>query len=81
LHPEEFRQWQAVFRDVLIVLIGAFMLLFETVRAPEPNPYVIGAGLIALGVPPALRTDERLRRSRPTDDEEEAMSERWSHLR
>lgn len=58
---EAIRAWQRIARDTLIVGIGAFMLLYETVGARIPDPYLIGAGLVALGVPPALRFDERRR--------------------
>lgn len=54
---ETLRAWQRIFRDFVIVLIGGFILVFETVVAKVPNPYLIGAGLAALGLPPALRLD------------------------
>lgn len=52
---ETLRAWQRIFRDFVIVVIGAFILIYETVYAKTPNPYLIGAGLAALGLPPALR--------------------------
>ena len=55
--PEAVRQWQSIFRDVVITLLAAFMLIFETVFRDSPNAYVIGAGLTLLGIPPALRLD------------------------
>ncbi len=55
------RAWQRIFRDLVIVGVGGFMLIYETVAAPVPNAYLIGAGLVMLGVPPALRFDERRR--------------------
>lgn len=58
---EELRAWQRIFRDFLIVIVGAFMLVHETIWSSDPNIYIIGAGLTALGIPPALRLDERLR--------------------
>lgn len=58
---EALRAWQRIFRDAVIVIVGGFMLVYETVAASVPNPYVIGAGLVALGVPPALRYDEKRR--------------------
>lgn len=54
---EVWRAWQRIFRDFVIVLIGAFILVFETVVAKVPNPYLIGAGLAAFGLPPAFRLD------------------------
>lgn len=61
LTPEEAREWQKIIRDVIIVLVGTFILVHETLGAGEPNLYLIGAGLAALGLPPALRLDERRR--------------------
>ena len=55
--PEALRQWQAIFRDTVITVLAAFMLVFETVFADSPNAYIIGAGLTLLGIPPALRLD------------------------
>lgn len=63
LTPSIVRAWVAILRDVAIVAVAAFMLVFETVYAPEPNPYVIGAGLTLLGIPPALRLDSAFRRN------------------
>lgn len=54
---ETLRAWQRIFRDFVIVVIGAFILIYETVLAKAPNPYLIGAGLAALGLPPVLRLD------------------------
>jgi hypothetical protein len=51
--------WMRIVRDTTIVVVGTFMLIFETVFVASPNAYVIGAGLVALGLPPALRLDLR----------------------
>lgn len=59
MDPEEARAWARIFRDFTIVVVGAFMLVYETVVAAEPNAYLIGAGLAALGLPPAFRLDEK----------------------
>ncbi len=59
--PESAREWLWVFRDIVSVTVGAFMLIWQTVLASHPDPLIIGAGLVALGLPPALRIDERLR--------------------
>lgn len=64
---ETFRAWQRIFRDLLIVAIGAFILIYETVVAPVPDPYLIGAGLTALGVPPLLRVNLTKERQREED--------------
>lgn len=69
---EAWDSWLRIFRDSLIVIVGAFMLVFETVFAQNPNAYLIGAGLAALGLPPALRLDLRTssERKRKAQDSE-----------
>lgn len=57
MDPKVVRDWVRILRDVAIVLVAGFMLIFETVFVRSPNPYVIGAGLTLLGIPPALRLD------------------------
>ena len=57
--PESLRAWGRVFRDFVIVGVGAFMLIHETVASRSPNYLIISAGLVALGLPPVLRLDER----------------------
>jgi hypothetical protein len=60
--PEAVRAWQYIFRDLVITLLAAFILTYETVFVRSPSPYLIGAGLTLLGIPPALRLDEVRRR-------------------
>jgi hypothetical protein len=67
LTPEQLRTWQNIFRDVTITVLAAFMLVYETVFTQNPNPYLIGAGLTLLGIPPALRLDHR--RNRDTHED------------
>lgn len=57
--PDEYRIWIGITRDAILVAIGAFILIYQTVLAPNPNPYLIGAGLTALGLPSAIRLDLR----------------------
>lgn len=76
---DEWRAWQRIFRDFVIVGIGAFMLIYETIAAKNPNFYLIGAGLAALGLPPTIRIDEVRRRKILEDDTLD--EDRWSHLR
>lgn len=64
---ETLRAWQRIFRDFVIVLIGAFILVYETVAAKAPNPYLIGAGLTTLGVPPLLRLNIAKEKQREED--------------
>ena len=73
---DEWDAWLRIARDTLIVAVGTFMLVFETVFAHNPNAYLIGGGLAALGLPPALRLDLRTsgernskKRRRSTDTE------------
>lgn len=68
LDPETVRSWVRIGRDTLIVVLGGFMLVWQTVFAADPNPLLVGAGLVLLGLPPALRLDEVFKPS-PKDDE------------
>ena len=65
--PEVFSAWVPIIRDIVIVVVASFILIYEVVFKQEPNPYAIGAGLTLLGVPPALRLDRR-RKSNGDDD-------------
>lgn len=60
MNTDAVTAWIRILRDVTIVSLGAFMCIHETV-APhdQPNLYIIGGGLALLGVPPALRLDDR----------------------
>lgn len=71
MSPEAARQWQAIFRDLVITLLATFMLLYETVFAKEPNAYIIGAGLTLMGAPFAIRLDTWRRKA---DDAEETAN-------
>lgn len=57
VNPDAVSAWGRIVRDVAIVLVGVFILLHETVSGGPPDPVLIGAGLVLLGVPPALRLD------------------------
>lgn len=50
---------QRILRDLMITFVGAFILVYETVWAKEPNWELIGAALTCFGLPPALRVDLR----------------------
>lgn len=58
MRPEEVGQWQRIVRDLATLAVGVFMLVYETVGAAEPNKWLIGAGLTALGLVPLFRYDE-----------------------
>lgn len=60
-NPDEYKAWMGIVRDAFIVLVGTFMLVYETAFVQSPNPYVIGGGLTALGLPSAIRLDLRKR--------------------
>jgi hypothetical protein len=64
-----YRAWQRIIRDTLLVSIGAFMLVYETVATSSPDPYVIAGGLAALGLPPAIRLDFRGRVDKDDSDD------------
>jgi hypothetical protein len=66
LNPDAVNAWLTILRDIVITLVAAFMLIYDTVVKTTPNPYIIGGGLTLLGVPPALRLD-RLRRTKNGD--------------
>lgn len=57
MNLDEWNSWVRILRDTTIVLVGAFMLIYETVFVANPNAYVIGGGLAALGIPATLRAD------------------------
>lgn len=57
--PEEARAWARIGRDFLLLLLGAFLLVWQTVFAVTPQPLIVGAGLVVLGFPPALRLGEK----------------------
>jgi len=61
VNPEIARAWVRIIRDLSLVLVGTFILLHETLVDRAADPLRIGAGLVLLGLPPALRADEWLR--------------------
>jgi len=67
LNPDAVTAWLSILRDIVITLVAAFMLIYDTVVKATPNPYIIGGGLTLLGVPPALRLDS-LRRTKANGD-------------
>jgi len=60
-------EWTAIWRlvrDVLITLLGFFILAFEALRLGgngNPRAELIAAGLLLVGVPAAARADKALR--------------------
>ncbi len=52
-----------LWRDVLLVALGIFMLGHETLSSGPTDPIIVGAALALLGLPPTLRLDERRRKN------------------
>jgi hypothetical protein len=50
-----------ILRDAILVAIGCFMLIHETLIAPEPRQLIVAAGFGLLGVPVVLARLERRR--------------------
>lgn len=76
MQPENLSAWITIFRDVIIVVLASFLMIFAVVKIHEPTALglVLGAGATMLGVPPWLR----VRESAKKETGEEA--EKWSHL-
>lgn len=68
MSQEAIQAWIRIGRDVLFALIGAFILIHETITEGEPNYLLVGAGLAAFGLPPALRLDEKRRSEKSNDN-------------
>ena len=62
VEPEAVRAWIGVLRDLAIMAIGGFMLIHETIGFDPPSEIVVVAGLLMLGIPPALRVDHWLQK-------------------
>lgn len=54
------RQWKLV-RDVIIVVVAVFILVHETLSSAAPDEKLLAVALLMLGIPAALRVDERRR--------------------
>ena len=48
-----------ILRDVILVALGCFLLVYETVFAAEPRELIVGAAFGLLGIPPLARLEER----------------------
>lgn len=59
LDAEIIRAWQRIFRDTVIVMVGTFMLLYETVAVTNANVEILAAALACYGLPPLLRFEFR----------------------
>ena len=47
-----------ILRDVILVALGCFLLLHETL-SDEPRELIVGAAFGLLGIPPLARLEER----------------------
>ncbi len=79
MQPETLKAWIPLFRDIIIVLLAAFMLVFGTTWVHDPTvlAVVVGGALALLGIPAALRVDAQRRQTQERADDE---TDRWSHL-
>lgn len=59
MNPDTVRAWQRIARDTVIVIVGVFMLIYETAVAPAPSPEIVGAALACFALPPTLRFTNR----------------------
>lgn len=60
LGPHELGPWTRILRDVALVIVGAFMLIHETLAPGSPDPLIVGGGLSLLGAPQVLRLAQRM---------------------
>ena len=44
------RWWQLPWREIVAVVVGAAMLLWQTVAVDSSDPAIVGAGLALIGV-------------------------------
>ena len=81
MQPETLAAWLPIIRDLVIVLLGAFLLTFGTLRIHDATVLgiVLGAGLTLLGAPAAFRVDA-IRRKEISEKEARLDDDRWSHL-
>lgn len=61
MDQEAVRFAQGILRDLVLVCLAVFMLVHETVEDSSPDPLIVGAALTLLGVPAAVRLDDRRR--------------------
>ena len=56
------RTWKLV-RDTALILLGAFILLHETLGSSPPDALLVGAALGLFGLPLPLRLDAKRKRN------------------
>lgn len=55
--PEEVKAWLFILRDFLLVVVGTFMLVYETLEVRPPSIDVLSVGAALLGIPMVVRLD------------------------
>lgn len=53
-------RWKLI-RDILLTAVGVFMLIWQTLSS-SPQPIILGAALVLLGLPATLRLEDVFRR-------------------
>ena len=53
-------EWK-ILRDAILVALGCFLLIHETVIVSEPRELIVAAASGLLGIPPLARLEERRR--------------------
>ena len=79
MQAETVNEWVPIIRDLVIVILAAFLMIYGVIRVNDPTVLgiVLGAGLTLLGAPAAIRVDALRRRTNGGKDKDD---ERWSHL-
>ena len=78
--PETLKPWVGIFRDVVFIFVGVFMLLHETISQESPRALVLAGALTVLGIPAAIRADALRLKEPPEEPRRDGKEERWSHL-
>jgi hypothetical protein len=51
----QMRPYTRIIRDLALVGLAIFIFIHETTKPPPPDPALIAAGLVMLGLPSAIR--------------------------
>jgi hypothetical protein len=57
-----------ILRDAGSFALGAFVVVYETVKVPQPNPFLLLVALVLLGVPGAIGLVTLARGKQETQD-------------
>ena len=61
------RAWQRIIRDFVLLFLGMYIVLHETMQTGEPRIALLGIALVMLGLPPVLRAYSSLNGERPDE--------------